>query len=120
VVVVLPLVPVIAMTSASITRHELELAADGHPAGAHRDEGGQLERHARAHDYQIRVRKRGGGMAARPERAAELLEAAASRQRSSGLESRRAATAEATDRARRRSAPGKLTTDTVFSASHRR
>ena len=47
---------------------QLELADDGHPAGAHRDERGQLERHPRAHHHQLRpdeTRRRDG----RPPRA---------------------------------------------------
>ena len=56
---------------------QLELADDRHPAGAQRDERGQLERHPGAHDDQLRARERRVGMAARPERAAEALEAAA-------------------------------------------
>ena len=49
---------------------QLELAHDGHPPRPRPGQGGQVEGHPRAHHDQAGAGERGGGMPARPERAA--------------------------------------------------
>ena len=125
VVVVLPFVPVMAMTSASIARQaELELADTGTPRARTRTSAGSVERHAGAHHDQLRVGEGLVGMAARPERAAVALERPRlGGERGRGRRRRSASTRPPTRRISRAAATplfASPTTETVLPASQRR